>query len=215
MAGRPGIGHAARRCYKGPAGERHNRRCRQCGCVHTANSYIVPFHLLNGGFGLYGPCSFHHGPPDAQDGPARQVVHPHADGIRMQRSCHNGHTYHREPQQPHNNHSCDTVHVVQCTPAGDGAVCRGILPRPRTVGADRALPARHCSGNNNRPSVAPHKIPQGRDSVCYGAATIPLAHAACHTAPHVGEVCTVCKEDWYRDTALDCCNMVPELLPKT
>jgi len=48
-------------------------------------------HLADGGYGIHGPGFVHHGSTDAPDGAARQIVHPVAHRLRLQRSRRDGH----------------------------------------------------------------------------------------------------------------------------
>ena len=192
-----------------PCCQWNNKRHWKRGGVHSADSHIISFHLADGGFGIYGTCGIHYGQVDAQNGTARKVVHPDADGIRLQRPGHYGNTHHREPQQPHHNGTDYPIYVVQRATAGADTVRRCILPTPRGISAYGALPAGNSCCNSNRKTVETGEVPQGRDSVCDGVATLPLAHTARHIAPYVGEVRTVHKEDRHSDSAVNGCDMVP------
>ena len=108
--------------------------------------YPLSVHIPHGGFRLYGPCGIHYGQDNAQDRPARQVVHSARHGLRMQRTGHYGHAYHREQKQPVDYHSDKPLHVVQRTAAGLCAVGRRLLPGPCRYGAVLPLSVGYRSG---------------------------------------------------------------------
>ena len=72
-----------RRTAEGPAGGRHPGRCGRCYRVPAQYLDTLRFHLVDGRLRLYGTRCVHHGQNHAQDGTARQVVHPDDYGIRV------------------------------------------------------------------------------------------------------------------------------------
>ena len=88
-------------------------------------------------------------------------------------------------------------------------ICRSILSGTCPTGTCRAISAGYCRGNNNGKAAEAYKVPEGRDTVRNGTATLPHADTACDNTPYVGEMRTIYKEDRNRNTALDCCHMVP------
>ena len=136
-----------RRPAERPRRGRHHRRCGGSYRLSAQYPYPLSVHIPHGGFRLYGPCGIHYGQDNAQDRPARQVVHSARHGLRMQRTGHYGHAYHREQKQPVDYHSDKPLHVVQRTAAGPFvAVGRRLLPGPCRYGAVLPLSVGYRSG---------------------------------------------------------------------
>ena len=66
---------------QGPDCGRHHRWSGQRTCILAQHPDPVPVHLPAGGFRLHGQSRLHHGQADAQDRPARQVLHPDDQGF--------------------------------------------------------------------------------------------------------------------------------------
>ncbi len=82
-----------------------------------------------------------------KDRPARQVVHSARHGLRMQRTGHYGHAYHREQKQPVDYHS-DKTPFMSCSARLPVfcAVGRRLLPGPCRYGAVLPLSVGYRSG---------------------------------------------------------------------
>ena len=169
------------------------------GGVGAVIVFLPQILILYGRLWLHVESRVHHGPPDAQDGTPRQVVHPAHYGIRMQRACCHGDTYHREPPFTPHHHAHTSNDELLGTIADihndDGDVLRHRIPKHHH---DIALPHRHCHGSHNEPRLQQMAYQRRRHPVRHGAATLPFPDHPCHTAPHVGERQAVSQEDgWH------------------
>ena len=165
-----------------------HRRRGQCDRVPAPDSDSLFFHLADGGLWLHGASRFHHGQADAQDGTARQVVHPTHHGLRLQRSGCDGHPHHREPTVEDHHDDDTTVHVVLGPSAHLHHDCRNILLHAESLVGDAvALCCRHHRSRRRQQVVliAGH---QGRGHPLRdGAPPLPLADAEGYLATYMGE----------------------------
>ena len=71
------------RAAEGFAGRRRDRRRGRCNCLPAQHPDPVLLHLLYGRYRLHGACFIHHGPPDAQNRVAREIIHSAYHGFRL------------------------------------------------------------------------------------------------------------------------------------
>ena len=186
----------ARRGTEGPGNRRHTGRRGVGNHLPSADSHPLRHHLVYGGFGIYGTRGIHHGPPDAQDGAARQVVHSAHHGIWMQRARRHGYTDDRKPAVATHHDAHPAFHVLLGTPADIYYDNGDIL---HATGADRrallALSARHRRSGGVEPP--PRTLPrQGRrHSFRDGTAALPLPDSGGNSTAHMGEGTRVSEED--------------------
>ena len=196
---------------RGTVARHGDRRCHQWGggghCLPAQHPHPVSFHFHSGRFRLHGACGLHHGQTDAPHRPARQIVHTHGHGIRLQRARRHGDPYHRKPAQPADHDARAALHVV-------------FGPHPRVCGARfRLLPAiwrlgdarlvfyrrimRHGIGQTLQPYTQDW---HPRFALRHGTSAIPPAVGTLRAAPYVGEGTAIPAQDGRPDTRvlLDC-----------
>ena len=136
------------------AGDRHRRRHRRRRAdgrhLHPGHRLTLPVPVLPRGLGLHGARRLRHGPPDARDRPAGQVLRAADRRLRLQRAGDHGHAHAGQPARPHAHRDDGAVHVLRRAAAGLCAVRRRVLPAQRPERGVRALPDRHRAGGGDR-----------------------------------------------------------------
>ena len=119
----------------GVAGHRrHHRRRRLRVGLRAGHFRHDVLHHLPRGQRLHGPGGLRHGPGDARHRPARQVLHPHAARLRLQRPGHLRHPHPGEPARQGAHRPAHPADVLRGAAAGLRPVRRRLLrPAAGTV----------------------------------------------------------------------------------
>ena len=138
--------------------------------------------------GYMARAAFIHGQANAQDGTARQVVHPAHHGLWMQRASRNGNTHYREPTlTPYYNAHPATHELLGTLPYIHYDYRNHVCSAISLCHHDVAISCGHRHGCHNEPTVQQDSVQRRGHSVCYGTSTLPIPYSQGHWSTYMAE----------------------------